>query len=125
MNVVEKLQQAISSKDWSYVSEVIVMLGGSAPAVEATEVVKKRGRPKKVKVPVQANKRINYFEQMEYDIDKPDGYEKVNDNTKRVPRVRKPYRPAVVTCSSCKEQREVHPSLVREYFVCDACAKVK
>lgn len=100
-----------------------------------TPVKKKRGRPKKKKVESKNEKTFiresesrkpqfthNKFEDMDdIVIDKPDGYDKIDDSVKRTRKTRKAYQPAILTCDDCGKQVKVNPMFKKDRFVCDRC----
>jgi DNA-directed RNA polymerase subunit RPC12/RpoP len=110
-------------------------------------VKKKRGRPKKKKAPekkppkkkvddefiMDQQKRSrtpvfvhNRFEDMEnLDIDKPDGYDKIDDSTPRSKRSRKSYASVELSCSNCGKKVSTHPMFKKDNFVCDRCVSKK
>lgn len=124
MNVINKLKLAVTNKDWSIVLGVIGILDGidesKGQNQDLSETRTEPAKPNKI-----AKDRINLFDGMKFDIDKPDGYDKINDNINRTPRSRNAYKPTHVKCDSCSKEYTVHPSLAREYFICDSCVKVK
>lgn len=65
---------------------------------------------------------VNEFENMKVDIQEEDGYDKIDDSTKkRTPRNRDPHQDVNAVCVRCNESYEVHPSLLKASYVCDKC----
>jgi len=110
------------------------------PATEKTKPVKKkRGRPPKKKseplkqdftvqqaeskTPVFAHNKFE--EMMGLDVDKPDGYDKINDDITRSPRTRGGYKPATMICNECGKSLDVNPIFKKDNYVCDRCVGKK
>ena len=99
-----------------------------------TPVKKKRGRPKKKKEDFSTGQKesrtpsftYNKFEDMDdIVVDKPDGYDKIDDNVKRTRRTRRAYQPVTLTCDDCGKQVKVNPMFKKDRFVCDRCVGKK
>jgi DNA-directed RNA polymerase subunit RPC12/RpoP len=103
-------------------------------------VKKKRGRPKKKKQPKidddfiidkQNQSRTpvfvhNKFEDMsDLEIDKPDGYDKINDATPRTKRSRSSYNAVEIKCSECGKKQKINPMFKKDNYVCDRCVGKK
>jgi hypothetical protein len=104
-------------------------------------VKKKRGRPaKKKSEPKQKDDFIlkkenasktpqfthNKFEEMMgLDVDKPEGYDKIDDSGPRSPRTRGGYKPATMQCEECKRSVDVNPIFKKDNYICDRCVGKK
>ena len=100
-------------------------------------IKKKRGRPpKKAKQgsdfqTKQAQSRTpvigkNKFEDMlDLHVDRPEGYDKINDNVKRTPRTRKGFETVDLFCISCNKTFQVNPIFKKNNYVCDRCVAKK
>ena len=103
-----------------------------------TPVKKKRGRPKKKKesepkmdedfiVNKQKESRTpkfiyNKFEDMQgLDVDKPQGYDKIDDKVRASTRSRKKYVPLSIKCSECGVVAKINPVFKKDNFICDKC----
>mgnify|MGYP005831998743 CR=1 FL=1 len=103
-------------------------------------VKKKRGRPKKKKEPKVDDEFIldkqnqsrnpvfvhNKFEDMsDLDLDKPNGYDKINDDTPRTKRSRSSYNSVGVKCTECGKKQKINPMFKKNDYVCDRCVGKK
>ena len=98
---------------------------------------KKRGRPPKkakrdsdfqVKQTQSRTPVIgkNKFEDMlDLHVDRPEGYDKINDNVKRTPRTRKGFETVDLFCISCNKTFQVNPIFKKNNYVCDRCVAKK
>lgn len=76
-------------------------------------------KPVESKTPVWSK---NMFDEMQdLDIEKPEGYETINDNIKPTNRSRKSYTPITVKCSACDKKVSINPIFKKDIFVCDKC----
>ena len=98
---------------------------------------KKRGRPPKKKAgpkpaeDFKVNKTNtsktpefthNKFEEMlGIEVDKPEGYDNIDDSGPRSPRTRSGYQPAQMTCAECSKVVAVNPIFKKDNYVCDRC----
>ena len=99
-----------------------------------TPVKKKRGRPKKKKEDFSTGQKEsrtpnfthNKFEDMDdIVVDKPDGYDKIDDSVKRTRRTRRAYQPITLTCDDCGKHVKVNPMFKKDRFICDRCVGKK
>jgi len=99
---------------------------------------KKRGRPPKktkqdsdfqVKQQQQSRTPVagkNKFEDMlDLHVDRPEGYDKIDDNVKRTPRTRKGFETIDLFCISCNKTFPVNPIFKKDNYVCDRCVAKK
>ena len=109
--------------------------------VEHPAPKKKRGRPPKKKpkpkpkddftVDKASTSRTPEFthnkfeEMMSLDIDKPEGYDKIDDSGPRSPRARNDYSPVKMTCEECNKVFSVNPVFKKDNYVCDRCVGKK
>ena len=115
-----------------------VVDNSEAVVTEKTKPVKKkRGRPpkKKTKPEPQEDFTVNkasisrtpefthnkFEEMMSLDVDKPEGYDKIDDSGPRSPRARNDYSPVKMTCEECNKVFSVNPVFKKDNYVCDRC----
>ena len=104
------------------------------PVIETKPVKKKRGRPPKKKAPPKEDFKVNkstsktpkfthnkFEEMMGLDVDKPEGYDKINDDVSRSPRTRSGYKSATMACNDCGKTLDVNPIFKKDNYVCDRC----
>jgi hypothetical protein len=108
------------------------------PATEKPKPAKKkRGRPpkKKTEAPKQEDFSVkkqgpsktpefthNKFEEMMgLEVDKPEGYDSIDDSGPRSPRTRGGYKPASLVCQDCSRTFDVNPMFKKDNYVCDRC----
>ena len=58
---------------------------------------------------------------MGLDVDKPEGYDKINDDVSRSPRTRSGYKSATMACNDCGKTLDVNPIFKKDNYVCDRC----
>ena len=119
-----------------------VVDNSEAVVTEKTKPVKKkRGRPPKKKTKPEPQEDFtenkasisrtpefthNKFEEMmSLDIDKPEGYDKIDDSGPRSPRARNDYSPVKMTCEECNKVFSVNPVFKKDNYVCDRCVGKK
>jgi len=107
------------------------------PVKESKPVKKKRGRPPKKKPEIRqkedftVNKRgqsktpeftHNKFEEMMgLEIDKPEGYDTIDDSGPRSPRNRNEYQTVTMMCEGCNKKFDINPVFKKDNYVCDRC----
>ena len=111
-----------------------------AVAEKPKPVKKKRGRPAKKKPEPkpkedftvrQAESKTPKFshnkfeEMMGLDVDKPEGYDKIDDSVSISPRNRGGYKPVSLTCVECNRSVDVNPIFKKDSYICDRCVGKK
>jgi len=107
------------------------------PVEKSKPVKKKRGRPpKKKSEPKQKEDFIvekrgrsktpefthNKFEEMMgLDVDKPEGYDIIDDSGPRSPRNRNEYQTVTMMCEGCNKKFDINPVFKKDNYVCDRC----
>lgn len=145
------IKSGILERDWNYIKDAYLILTGNdieLPEEEGlikemmrrlerlekgskTETPPKKpskvqNKTKEQKVePAKSNGRINKFEEMakelNLEIKKENGFDKINDNVPPTPRTRKPYTPVTLTCTRCKKTEEVNPMFKKDDYRCNNC----
>lgn len=70
------------------------------------------------------NKRPNKFEEMtglDAEVKRERGYDKINDNVKPSQRTRERFKTVAAVCVDCGKNFDIHPTLLKENYVCDKC----
>ena len=121
------------------IEELLLIVGEMTDDKEEPEkpAKKKRGRPPKKakqeqdfqvkqtqsKTPVVGK---NKFEDiLDLHVDRPEGYDNINDNVKRTPRTRKGFATVDMFCISCNKTFAVNPIFKKDNYVCDRCVAKK
>lgn len=111
------------------------------PVEKSKPVKKKRGRPPKKKqesseagdftMKKAGTSRTpqvthNKFEQMiGLEVDKPEGYDNIDDGGPRSPRIRGEYESVKMICEECNKVFAVNPIFKKDNYICDRCVGKK
>lgn len=147
--IIDNIEWAIENKDWNEIATTYELLTGRKIEVPSNDKVvdsqfkellervnklensttttksnksSKAGRKKATAR--QEEKKVNRFEQMVDilpEVDKEDGFDKINDNVKPTSRNRPKFSQKQVTCRECGKTNEVHPMFAKENYICDRC----
>jgi hypothetical protein len=133
------LQMLESVKSLVQAAKDVVDNSDETTSEKPKPVKKKRGRPPKKKVNTKNDFTVNkattsktpqfthnkFEEMMGLEVDKPEGYDNIDDSGPRSPRTRSEYNSATVVCEECKKDIQVNPIFKRDNYVCDRCVGKK
>jgi hypothetical protein len=146
--VVDNIEHAIENKDWNAIANAYALITGRKIEVPSDDKIvdsqfkellervnklennttttksNKTSKTGRKKATAKQEEKINRFEQMVDilpEVDKEDGFDKINDNIKPTSRNRPKFSQKQVTCRECGKTNEVHPMFAKENYICDRC----